>query len=323
MRWLSVGRFAVALGVPASLCLAAGLLASAQSSSAPQSPPSFTMSVPVDEVGLTFHAADANGLPVNDLNLEELRLLDNGRPPHRVLAFYVSQNHPIRAGILMDTSESMRTSLPASRTIAARLALQVLRQPADRAFVMEFAYTARVVQPWTPATSALAAGIRNVASGRENPMPGTAIFDTLYRACLSEFGAADSTSIGNFIVLFTDGEDTAGKTSLENVVTACQQTNTAIYAFRSEPAAGQLSTGPGMLADLAQQTGGRVFSAAGSQSEIDADLRILESDLRNQYRLIYKPAEWSHDGAFHHIALTGPSRAASITVRSGYYAPVR
>jgi hypothetical protein len=42
----------------------------------------------VDEVSLTFHAADAHGLPVNDLKLDELRVLDNGRSPRRIVAFH-------------------------------------------------------------------------------------------------------------------------------------------------------------------------------------------------------------------------------------------
>jgi len=73
----------------------------------PQSDNAYRLKLPVDEVGLTFHAADAHGLPVNDLKPGEITLLDNGRPPRRILAFQLMQDFPIRAGILIDTSESM------------------------------------------------------------------------------------------------------------------------------------------------------------------------------------------------------------------------
>src|ERR1700744_947698 len=74
---------------------------------AAQSEPVYGLRVAVDEVSLTFHAADPHGLPVNDLKLDELSLLDNGKPPQRILAFQSLRDFPIRAGILMDTSESM------------------------------------------------------------------------------------------------------------------------------------------------------------------------------------------------------------------------
>jgi KaiC/GvpD/RAD55 family RecA-like ATPase len=51
------------------------------------------------------------------------------------------------------------------------------------------------------------------------------------------------------------------------------------------------------------------------------DLRIIEADMRNQYLLVYKPAELKHDSSFHRIELKAPERADSITIRSGYYAP--
>lgn len=279
--------------------------------------------MPVDEVGLTFHAVDAQGLPVNDLKLDELTLLDNGKPPHRVLDFYLLQDHPIRAGILIDTSESMQSALQDSRVIAMRYAQQVLRQKSDQAFVMEFGYVAKVIQPWTGDSQTIASAVSSVKTGRENPMAGTAIYNTLYRVCQSEFGASDQTATANFILLFSDGEDNAGQTTLENVVTACQHTNTAIYAFRSEPSAGMFFSGPRNLQELALKTGGRVFSASATIPEIDRDLRSIEADLRNQYRLVYKPAEWQHNGAFHRIELKAPQRVDTITVRSGYYAPVR
>jgi Ca-activated chloride channel family protein len=52
-----------------------------------------------------------------------------------------------------------------------------------------------------------------------------------------------------------------------------------------------------------------------------ANLRFIEANLRNQYLLVYRPAEMTHNGAFHRIELLGPDRVADIHVRTGYYAP--
>jgi Ca-activated chloride channel family protein len=279
----------------------------------------YNLSVSVDEVILTFHAADSRGLPINDLKLDELKLLDNGKPPRKILAFDPMYDFPIRAGILMDTSGSMSDHLSGNRAISIEYAQRLLRRQTDQAFVMNFGYTSQITQIWTSDSGALTSGILKVAPGGQNPIGGTAIFDTLFRACLYGFGNVDYAASGNFILLFSDGEDNASRTSLEDVVDVCQRTNTAIYAFHFEPKTG--STGPEKLAALASQTGGRVFREDDSEAAIYADLRTIESDLRNQYRLVYKPAALKHDGSFHRIALNGPERVGSLQIRSGYYAP--
>jgi Ca-activated chloride channel homolog len=283
-----------------------------------------TVSVAVNEVSLTFHAEDAQGLPVNDLKVDELSLLDNGMAPGKILAFKLMQNSPIRAGILIDTSESMERGLPSNRAISIEYAQKLLRQQTDQAFVMDFGRLSNVIQPWTTDPNILIAGIRRrVSAYGERRVAGTAIFDTLYRACVYQFGKIDHATSANFILLFSDGEDNGSSLSLKEAVDACQRNNTAIYAFRTDSENGFGSVGPSTLSELASETGGRVFHDTGSESGVYEDLRAIEADLRNQYRLIYRPAELKHNGSFHRIVLKAPERVDSIKVRSGYYAPAR
>jgi hypothetical protein len=103
-----------------------------------QTSAAYRLSVAVDEVDLTFHASDAHGLPVNDLKLEEVKLLDNLQPPGRILRFELLKDFPIRAGILMDMSESMDKVRSADRAIAIQYAQHVLRRQTDQAFVVNF-----------------------------------------------------------------------------------------------------------------------------------------------------------------------------------------
>jgi Ca-activated chloride channel family protein len=286
-----------------------------------QSEGTYTLSVPVNEVSLTFHAEDAQGLPVNDLKVDELSLLDNGKAPRKVLAFQLMQDFPIRAGLLMDTSESMERGLPSNRAISIEYAQKLLRQQTDQAFVMDFGRLSNVIQPWTRDSNVLIAGIRRVSAYGERRVAGTAIFDTLYRACVYQFGKIDHAASANFILLFSDGEDNGSSLSLKEAVDACQRNNTAIYAFRTDSENGFGSSGPRTLSELASETGGRVFHDTGSESGVYEDLRAIEADLRNQYRLIYRPAELKHNGSFHRIELKPPERVDNIKIRSGYYAP--
>ncbi|HTC74950.1 MAG TPA: VWA domain-containing protein [Edaphobacter sp.] len=283
---------------------------------------SYGLRVSVDEVVLTFHAADAHHLPVNDLKLDELSLFDNGRPPRKILAFQSLQDLPLRAGILIDTSDSMAQDLASNESIATKYTQRLLRRSTDQAFIIKFSALSEVTQPWTSDTSALTEGIRRFAATRASHIRGTAIFNAIYQACLNQFGHINHPGTGNFILLFSDGEDNASNASLKNVVDACQHANTAIYAFRADPKS-SFSTGPKTLTDLASQTGGCVFHTDDSEATISADLKTIEADLRNQYRLIYKPAELTPNGSFHRVELKAPERVYSLTVRSGYYAPVR
>jgi Ca-activated chloride channel homolog len=279
----------------------------------------YRLNVSVDEVVLTFHAADAHGLPVSDLKLSDLTLLDNGAPPAKILDFQLQQNFPIRAGILVDTSSSMSPHRFRDQSIATQYAQQLLRQQTDQAFVLNFDRTSHLIQPWTNNPTTLTTAIHNTTHG--DPIGGTALFDSVYAACRYQFGEIDQRSSGNFILLFSDGEDNASFLDVETAVDMCQRTNTAIYAFSSNAHDGSFQPGAATLAQLAAQTGGALFHDDASPADTFIHLRTIESNLRNQYRLVFRPAVLAHDGAFHPLVLATPDRVATLTIRSGYYAP--
>lgn len=287
-----------------------------------QAQPTYSLRVAVDEVDLTFHAADRHDLAIDDLSLSELTLLDNGVPPSSIIDFRLMKDSPIRAGILVDTSASMQEHGTVVRTIARDYAEKVLRQQTDQAFVMDFGRQRILVQPWTSDPKALSLSLSRMPAFGGAHLAGTAVFDAVYRACHDQFGEVDHATTGNFILLFSDGDDNASQVSLSAAVAECQRTNTAVFAFRAESSPGFSDPGPTTLAELTSQTGGCVFRDNDSDAGIYEDLRIIEADLRDQYRLVYKSPNLKHDGSFHRINLIGPDRAERITVRSGYYAPV-
>jgi VWFA-related protein len=278
----------------------------------------YNLRVSVDEVELTFHATDTHGLSVNDLRLDELRLLDNGHPPRRIVRFESLRDLPIRAGILLDTSSSMQQNRPADQAIALAYVQHILDQKTDQAFIMSFGQRSKIRQDWSTDPGALATAIH-----QSGIFPSTtAIFDTLYAACRYQFGELGNATTGNFILLFSDGEDDASSLPIQTVVDMCQQTHTSIYTFRADPP-DSFTTGLRTLSQLANLTGGHVFRDSASPSDIDEDLHIIQANLRNQYRLVYSPANLNRDGSFHSIILLPPDRVAAISARSGYYAPAR
>jgi Ca-activated chloride channel homolog len=151
---------------------------------------------------------------------------------------------------------------------------------------------------------------------------GRAVVNAVYKACLNQFERVDKAATGNFILLFSDGEDNASKTNLRQAIDICQRVNTAVYSFRVDSQYA-LSSGRRTLEDLASETGGRVFYDDESDVAIYRDLLTIEADLRNEYYLVYKPAALKHDGRYHSMIVKTPARVQAINVRSGYYTPSR
>src|SRR5277367_5773249 len=98
----------------------------------------YTLNVAVDEVSLTFHATDFHGIPIDDLKLSDLRLLDNNKRPPQILSFEVHQNLPVHYGILIDPSRSMHGQLPGSQALANEHIAHNRRKQTDRAFGMGY-----------------------------------------------------------------------------------------------------------------------------------------------------------------------------------------
>jgi Ca-activated chloride channel family protein len=300
------------------LSLAFSIGARAQSSQAPpESGSPFTLRVPVNEISLTFHASNGKGAPLTGLTVADLQLSDAGNPEHRIMMLQSYQDLPIRAGFIFDASASMLRYLQANQSMIFLYASQLLRKGVDRAFVMQFEAEPLLRQSWTDNDASIAAGAADIMElpGR---LPVTAIFDTLYRACRDQWKPGGDEATGNFILLFTDGEDDASHVYLSEAIDMCQRTRTAIYAIVNRRKS-RSSEGQNTLQELASKSGGKVFfHPQGGQ--ILEDLQTIEAEQRNQYRLTYTPSNFKADGSFHPIHLTSSVKGAQIVARSGYYA---
>jgi VWFA-related protein len=281
---------------------------------------SYTLRVPVNEINLTFHAFDSHGAPLSHLKQGDLRLSDEGKPQHQIVMLESFADLPIRAGFLFDASASMMDDLGTNRSIIRLYASRLLRKGVDRAFVMQFAADTLIRQSWTDDDSQIAAGAAKVGM-RKDRLPITSIFDSLYTACRDQWSADNGAPTGNFILLFSDGEDDDSHAYLSEAVDMCQRTRTAIYAIANGPKS-PFSAGQRTLEELTSETGGRTFfQPQGDQ--IWEDLKLIEAEQRNQYRLEYKPKDFKANGDFHRIKLGCTVKGAKIVARSGYYAFAR
>lgn len=286
-----------------------------------QEPLPYTLRIPVDEICLTFHAADAHGTPLTHLTRGDLLLSDNGNRQTNIVMLEAWDNLPIRAGFLFDTSASMMGAVAFNRAIIFAYASRLLRKGYDRAFVEQFDTDTRIRQDWTDSDAAIASGSARVGNGQDRLDPLTAIFDSLYTTCRDKWKPDPDRPTGNFILLFSDGEDDASHAYLSEAVDMCQRTRTAIYAIVTRRPS-QFSDGYRTLQDLTRQTGGRLFVRPRGD-QILADLQAIEAEQRNQYRLVYKPSNFKADGSFHRIRLQCSVPGSRVVTRSGYYAFAR
>lgn len=294
-----------------------------------------TLAVQVNEVHITFHAFDAEGRFIPDVQANDLELRDNGRPPARIVSLLPRTALPMRVGILIDTSRSMLgTANFRTRRISTLLASQILNPATDQAFVERFDSDAKLLQPMTADITAIALAAIHAADDAGSRIGGTQLFNTLYRACRDSF---PSGGTNNAVLLFSDGNDNASNARLSDVIDICQQKHAAVYVFSA--ASGNHSEGQHNLAEIAAQSGGRVFynnfdfepyfvqqfRNPGSRIPDDPawlrDLNVFAREMRNEYDLVYKPAQLKPDGKFHKIKIGTPYRPIAITARSGYYAP--
>src|ERR1039458_3499993 len=125
----------------------------------------------VNEVNLIFTVTDKHGRYIPNLQQSDFALLDDRKAPTRINTFRQQINLPLRVGILIDTSTSIRSRFQFEQQSATEFLLQILKAKSDRAFVMGFDVTPNITQDWTNNIDALEAGVN-----RLRPGGGTALF---------------------------------------------------------------------------------------------------------------------------------------------------
>jgi VWFA-related protein len=270
----------------------------------------------VNEVNLIFTVTDKHGHYIPNLQQNDFALLDDGRAPAKVNSFHQQINLPLRVGIVIDTSTSIRSRFQFEQESATDFLLGVLKARSDRAFVMGFDVTPTVTQDWTNNIDGLETGIN-----RLHPGGGTALFDAVYTACRDKMleVARGHEPVRKAIVLISDGDDNQSRVYPDEAIKECQRAETIIYAISTNwtPSRGK---GDRVLAKMAEDTGGQVFFPP-SVEQMSVSFHDIEEELRSQYALTYTPADFKYDGRFRPIYLYCNDRRYQARTRKGYFAP--
>jgi Ca-activated chloride channel family protein len=281
----------------------------------PQSSIVTTLHSRVNEVNVLFIATDKHGKFVRDLNQKDFNILDDHKPPQAILNFRRETDLPLHMGLLVDVSGSVNGRFDFEQGAATSFLEHTLRAGFDKAFIVGFNSRSQMSQDFTDNIRLLSAGVRRLHNGG-----GTALYDAVYHACKEKFlKDKPDRPVRKAIVIVSDGEDNQSEFSKAQAIEMAQRAEVIIYAISTDDS-GLVMRGDKVLEQLAEATGGRAFFPF-KMKDITHSFAAIEDELRSQYVVSYKPANFDADGRYRSIEISSLKKDLQVRARKGYFAP--
>lgn len=272
----------------------------------------------LEMVNLTLSVRDAQGTLVDDLSADDFRVTEDGRP--QAVRLFARAVEPaerealtLDLGLLIDTSESMKTELRLSQQAAVRFLEAVPR--ARELLTVFFDQDIRVSRYDSEHQQGLIDRIFD-AKGSGN----TALYDAI-TVYLSR--VADSSG-RKILVLFTDGDDTTSSVSLPELMGLVRGSSVTIYpiAFTGGYTVGDKRSlsARSFVQQLADISGGIVFLPRTSKDLPRIYDKILE-ELSSQYVIGYVSDNAQRDGKFRKLRVELSRPGLKVRHRQGYQVP--
>ncbi|MGH9431161.1 MAG: VWA domain-containing protein [Terriglobia bacterium] len=257
---------------------------------------------------------------VTGLDESNFEVLDN-KVRQKIVSFS-TEDAPISVGIIFDSSGSMSDKIQKSKEAA--LEFFKTSNPQDEFMLINFAERPNLISGFTSQFEHLQDRLLFVKSGGR-----TALLDAIYMG-LTQMRKA--TSSRKAILVISDGGENHSRYTERDIKQMVKEADVEIYAVGIfEPLASRARTpeeaaGPSLLSDLAEISGGRMFSVEDADELPDIAEKI-SIELRNQYVIGYKPSNLLRDGRWRRIRvkLDPPKGLPPLQVyaRTGYYAPTQ
>ncbi len=288
----------------------------------------------VELVDLVFTVLNRRQKFITDLQKENFKVFENNQPQE--IRFFSRQTDlPLRVGLLLDTSNSIRDRLKFEQEAAIDFLFNVIRRRKDQAFLMIFDNEPSVIQSYTEDVGQL----RDVIL-RQRAGGGTALYDAVYSAC-SELLSNPPLPLGQnpevrrVLVVISDGDDNLSTHSRGEAIEVALRAGVVIYAISTstnwvtateerDPVK-QTSrkyhkdAGDKTLEQLTEETGGRAFFPY-RVDDLAQSFQDIGDELRSQYSLAYTPTNRSVDGQFRTIRIEVDRKGLQVRARKGYYA---
>ena len=268
-----------------------------------------------NEVNVLFIATDKHGKFVRDLTQADFNILDDHKPPQAILNFRRETDLPLAYWSAGRRERIGDSRFDFEQEAATSFMQHTLRANFDKAFVMGFNSHQQMAQDFTDNVSLLQAGVHKLHDGG-----GTALYDAVYRACKDKFLKDRSDHpVRKAIIIVSDGEDNQSEISKAQAIEMAQRAEVIIYAISTDDS-GLVMRGDKVLQQLAEATGGRAFFPF-KMKDITHSFAAIEDELRSQYVVSYKPADFDADGRYRSIEISSMKKDLQVRARKGYFAP--
>ena len=290
-----------------------------------------TIVVDANLVSVVFSVTDRRGRYRTGLGPDDFTIFE-GDTQQTVRDFLSESNLPLRIGLLIDTSQSVRTRFQFEQEAAVDFLHTVLRPRTDRAFVVSFDSEARIEQDLTDDPVDLAEAIQDLRPGG-----GTALYDAIYTS--SRVMMAESTNdrgepFRKMLIIISDGQDSFSRVSREEALEMARRHDVTIFTVSTtapdirysessmelrNPCKVHNKDGDKVMQRFAQATGGASYCPFNT-IDVGRSFQRIADELRSQYTLTYRPSNRSREREFREIDIS--TRRAGLTVhhRPGYYA---
>jgi Ca-activated chloride channel homolog len=266
-----------------------------------------TLSTSVELVQVTATVTDRKGRLVRDLQPEDFRVFEDGA--RQEISEFVPANAPREIVVAVDMSGSMAQAMPKLRD-AVQGFLASLRGD-DHVTLVAFNDAL-----FTLARRETDAAARARAVARLAAWGGTALYD----AILKGLDLLDKRRGRKALVVFTDGDDTASRATLDDVQRRAERSDAPVYAIGQGRGAEDASL-RSLLGRITRMSGGRAF-ATSDPDELREVFATISLELSSQYLLAYASDNPRLDGSWREIRVeAGPGR--SVRARQGYRAEAR
>jgi Ca-activated chloride channel homolog len=287
----------------------------------------------VNLVDVLFTVLTKQNRIVGDLNRDNFRVFDDGAE-QEVRFFNRQTDLPLRVGLLLDTSNSIRDRLKFEQQAAIDFLYNVIRRDKDQAFLMTVDDEPEMAQGFTGDLDNLREVILKQRAGG-----GTALYDAIYDACQQLLKLPPSvgnpdTDLRRVLVVISDGDDNLSRHSRADALDIAQRAGIVIYTISTsinwiltdqEVGRGDLANrkvlkdeGDRVLQQFSDESGGRVFFPY-RVDDLAQSFGYIGDELRSQYSLAYVPTRPA-DGKFHKIRIDVNTKGLQVRARKGYYA---
>jgi len=296
--------------------------------------PNQSIRTDVNLVDVLFTVVDRKNKMVSDLSQGNFTVFDDGKPQE--IRFFSQQTDlPLRVGLLLDTSNSIRQRLQFEQEAAIDFLFNVIRRGKDEAVLVTIDDQPEVIQDFTGDMDMLRNAIQRQRAGG-----ATALYDAIFQTCTQLLQHAPLTNTSNdvrrVLVVISDGEDTLSHHSRGEALEIAQRAGIVIYTISSntdwivtdqETKAStsfdrKFEKGPGdkVLEQFAEDSGGRAFFPY-RVDDLAQSFAQIGNELRSQYSLAYTlPNGQLTDGKFHSIRIAVGEKGLQVHARKGYLA---